>query len=131
AMVGADERVKLIAEDILKHWESRLEVLDGKAMIVCMSRRICVDLYNEFRRLRPEWHSDEDDEGTIKVVMTGAASDPPAFHPHVRGKLDLKDIEKRFKDPKDALKPVIVRDMWLTGFDVPCAHTLYLDKPMQ
>ena len=131
AMVGADERVKLIAEDILKHWEGRLEVLDGKAMIVCMSRRICVDLYNEFRRQRPDWHSDKDEEGVVKVVMTGAASDPPTFQPHIRTKPSLKEIEKHFKDPTHDLKLVIVRDMWLTGFDVPCAHTLYLDKPMQ
>ena len=131
AVVGTKKRLKLVAEDILDHWGRRLEILDGKAMIVCMSRRICVDLYREITRLRPDWHSDEDGEGGIKVVMTGSASDPLEFHPHVRGKLRQKEIEKRFKDPDDPLKLVIVRDMWLTGFDVPCAHTLYVDKPMQ
>ncbi len=131
AVVGTKKRIKLIAEDILDHWGRRLEIIDGKAMIVCMSRRICVDLYREITRLRPDWHSDDDAEGCIKVVMTGAASDPVEFHPHVRGKARQKDIEKRFKDADDPLKLVIVRDMWLTGFDVPCAHTLYVDKPMK
>ena len=113
------------------HWERRLEIIDGKALIVCMSRRICVDLYRELVRIRPGWDSDKDEEGAIKVVMTGSASDPVAFHPHVRGKARQKEIEKRFKDPDDPLKIVIVRDMWLTGFDVPSAHTLYVDKPMK
>jgi type I restriction enzyme R subunit len=116
---------------VLDHWDRRVEILDGKAMIVCMSRRICVDLYNEIVRLRPEWHSTDDEHGAIKVVMTGSGADPVEFHPHVRGKDRQKAIEKRFKDPADPLRIVIVRDMWLTGFDVPCAHTLYVDKPMQ
>ncbi|MFO7564739.1 MAG: type I restriction endonuclease subunit R [Enhygromyxa sp.] len=131
ALVGTKKRLKLIAQDLLDHWARRLEILDGKAMIVCMSRRICVDLYREITRLRPDWHSDDDAKGVIKVVMTGDGTDPKAFHPHIRGKQRQKEIEKRFKDPQDPLKLVIVRDMWLTGFDVPCAHTLYVDKPMQ
>jgi type I restriction enzyme, R subunit len=131
AVVGTKKRLRLVAEDIVDHWERRLEIIDGKALIVCMSRRICVDLYRELVRIRPGWDSDKDEEGAIKVVMTGSASDPVAFHPHVRGKARQKEIEKRFKDPDDPLKIVIVRDMWLTGFDVPSAHTLYVDKPMK
>ena len=100
-------------------------------MIVCMSRRICVDLYEQIVKLRPDWHSDDDDQGHVKVVMTAAASDPEKFIPHNRTKQRQKVIERRFKDPKDSLEVVIVRDMWLTGFDVPCAHTLYVDKPMK
>ncbi len=131
ALVGTKKRLKLVAEDILDHWGRRIEILDGKAMIVCMSRRICVDLYKEITRLRPEWHSDKDEEGCIKIVMTGSGEDPKDYHPHVRGKERQKAIEKRFKDDGDKLQIVIVRDMWLTGFDVPCAHTLYVDKPMK
>jgi type I restriction enzyme R subunit len=131
ALVGTPNRLGLVAADVLEHWDRRVEILDGKAMIVCMSRRICVDLYNEIVRLRPEWHHPDDDHGAIKVVMTGSGADPVEFHPHVRGKDRQKSIEKRFKDPADPLRIVIVRDMWLTGFDVPCAHTLYVDKPMQ
>jgi type I restriction enzyme R subunit len=131
AVVGTPNRLGLVAEDLLAHWERRLDALPGKAMIVCMSRRICVDLYDEIVKLRPDWHSEEDAEGAIKVVMTGAASDPVRFHPHIRGKKRQREIEKRFKDPGDKLQLVIVRDMWLTGFDVPCAHTLYVDKPMR
>ena len=131
ALVGTKKRLTLVAEDILDHWARRVEILDGKAMIVCMSRRICVDLYREITRLRPDWHSDKDEEGAIKVVMTGSGADPKEYHPHIRGKERQKAIEKRFKDAPDPLKIVIVRDMWLTGFDVPCAHTLYIDKPMQ
>ncbi len=131
AVVGTKKRLKLVAEDIVDHFGRRLEIVDGKAMIVCMSRRICVDLYRELTRLRPEWHGEDDDSGEIKVIMTGSGDDPIAFHPHVRGKLRQKTIEKRFKDPNDNLRIVIVRDMWLTGFDVPCAHTLYVDKPMK
>jgi len=130
-MVGTGERLSLVAKDIVEHWGRRLEILDGKAMIVCMSRRICVDLYQELVALRPGWHSDKDEEGAIKVVMTGSASDEPHWQAHIRNKSARKDIEKRFKDPADPLKLVIVRDMWLTGFDVPCAHTLYVDKPMK
>jgi len=131
AMVGTPSRLKLIAEDILAHYDRRTEILEGKAMIVTMSRRIAVDLYDQIVALRPEWASDSNLEGGVKVVMTGAASDPPAFHPHIRKKPALKTIEKRFKDPDDPLRIVIVRDMWLTGFDAPCAHTLYVDKPMK
>lgn len=131
ALVGTPKRLALVAEDLVSHWEARLEILDGKAMIICMSRRICVDMYNELVRLRPEWHGEDDETGAIKIVMTGSGEDPVEFHPHVRGKLRQQAIEKRFKDAKDPLKIVIVRDMWLTGFDVPSAHTLYVDKPMQ
>ena len=131
AMVGTGERLSLVAKDVVEHWGRRLEILDGKAMIVCMSRRICVDMYEELIKLRPDWHSDNDEEGAIKVVMTGSASDEPHWQTHIRNKSARKDIEKRFKDPADPLKLVIVRDMWLTGFDVPCAHTLYIDKPMK
>ncbi len=131
AIVGTPKRLGKVAADLLDHWDRRVEILDGKAMVVCMSRRICVDLYNEIVRLRPEWHSNEDEQGAVKVVMTGSGEDPVAFHSHVRGKERQKAIEKRFKDPNDPLRIVIVRDMWLTGFDVPCAHTLYVDKPMQ
>jgi type I restriction enzyme R subunit len=130
-VVGAERRVQLIAKDIVGHWERRREILTGKAMIVGMSRRICVDLYRAIVALRPDWHAPDDGAGRIKVVMTGSATDPEEFRPHVRNKPAQKAIEKRFKDPKDDLELVIVRDMWLTGFDVPCAHTLYLDKPMQ
>ncbi len=131
AVVGTPQRVALVAKDIVEHWGRRLEILDGKAMIVCMSRRICVELYKEILRLRPEWAGGSDEEGVIKVVMTGSGADPTEFHPHIRGKDRQKVIEKRFKKADDALKLVIVRDMWLTGFDVPSAHTLYVDKPMQ
>lgn len=130
AAVGAEERLAAIAEDIVAHFEQRLEAMDGKGMIVCMSRRICVDLYNQIVRLRPEWHSDQDNEGVIKVVMTGSASDPQSYQPHLRNKPRRKAISERFKDPADPMKLVIVRDMWLTGFDAPPLHTMYLDKPM-
>ena len=131
AMVGTEERLALIAEDIVDHWERRTEILAGKAMVVCMSRRICVDLYNQIIKLRPAWHSNDDAEGQIKVVMTASASDPEKFIPHNRTKQRQKVIERRFKDAEDPLKIVLVRDMWLTGFDVPSAHTLYVDKPMK
>lgn len=131
AIVGNEHRLQLIAADIVKHFESRNEVMDGKAMIVCMSRRICVDLYAQIIKIRPDWHSDDDKEGTIKVVMTGSSSDPLNFQPHVRNKAKRKALGERLKDSKDSLKLAIVRDMWLTGFDAPSMHTLYLDKPMQ
>ncbi|MEN9875289.1 MAG: hypothetical protein RLZZ529_286 [Bacteroidota bacterium] len=131
AIVGNEHRLELIANDIVKHFESRNEVLDGKAMIVCMSRRICVDLYAQIIKIRPDWHSDDDAEGTVKVVMTGSSSDPLNFQPHVRNKAKRKALGERLKDPKDKLKLAIVRDMWLTGFDAPSMHTLYIDKPMQ
>ncbi len=131
AIVGNEHRLELIAADIVKHFETRNETLDGKAMIVCMSRRICVDLYAQIIKIRPDWHSDDDKEGTIKVVMTGSSSDPLNFQPHVRNKAKRKALGERLKDTKDPLKLAIVRDMWLTGFDAPSMHTLYLDKPMQ
>jgi type I restriction enzyme, R subunit len=131
AIVGNQHRLSLIAADIVKHFEERNAILDGKAMIVCMSRRICVDLYAEIIKIRPDWHSDDDAEGTIKVVMTGSSSDPLNFQPHVRNKPKRKALGDRLKDPKDSLKLAIVRDMWLTGFDAPSMHTLYIDKPMK
>ena len=131
AIVGNEHRLELIANDIVSHFESRNEALDGKAMIVCMSRRICVDLYAQIIKIRPDWHSDDDADGAIKVVMTGSSSDPLSFQPHVRNKAKRKALGERLKDPKDKLKIAIVRDMWLTGFDAPSMHTLYLDKPMK
>ena len=131
AVVGAQDRLAKIAADILDHFDQRLDVLDGKGMIVCMSRRIAVDLYDQIVALRPEWHSDRDDEGAIKVVMTGSAGDPTSYQPHIRNKPRRKAIAERFKDSTDALKLVLVRDMWLTGFDVPPLHTMYVDKPMR
>jgi type I restriction enzyme R subunit len=133
ALVGSEKRLALVAEDLVRHFEARTVALDGKAMIVCMSRRICVALYKAIVKLRPEWHGDEDENGVIKVVMTGAAADPADWQPHIgkRPKARRELLAKRAKDPNDSLKIVIVRDMWLTGFDVPCMHTLYVDKPMQ
>jgi type I restriction enzyme R subunit len=130
-IVGADKRLGLIAEDLVKHWEARLEVMEGKAMIVCMSRRICVDLYDQLVKLRPDWHHEDDDKGAIKVVMTGSADDGPKLAKHARNKSRREALAKRFKDAKDPLKIVLVRDMWLTGFDAPCLHTMYVDKPMR
>jgi type I restriction enzyme R subunit len=131
AVVGAPQRLKEIAQDIVDHFERRLEAMDGKGMIVCMSRRICVALYDALVRLRPEWHHDEDDKGVIKVVMTGSASDPHEWQPHIRNKQRREYLANRFRDPNDPLKLVIVRDMWLTGFDAPPLHTMYIDKPMR
>jgi len=131
AIVGAPPRLRMVAGDIVNHFERRLEALDGKAMIVCMSRRIAVDIYNEIVRLRPQWHHEDDDKGVIKVVMTGSASDPPEWQPHIRNKQRREHIARRFRDPDDPLKIVIVRDMWLTGFDCPVLHTMYIDKPMR
>ena len=131
AVVGTEKRLRLVAEDVLDHFESRLEALDGKAMVVCMSRRICADLYRELVRLRPDWHDDEDERGSIKVVMTGSASDPTEWQQHIRSKKRRERLAKRFRDPGDPLNVVIVRDMWLTGFDAPSLHTMYVDKPMR
>jgi type I restriction enzyme, R subunit len=131
AIVGSGKRVGLIAEDLVRHFENRLDALPGKAMIVCMSRRICVDLYKAIVRLRPDWHSDDDAQGVIKVVMTGNASDDTEWQPHIRNKPRREALAKRFKDENDELKLVIVRDMWLTGFDAPMLHTMYVDKPMR
>lgn len=130
-VVGAEPRIKQVAADLINHFEERNKAQYGKAMIVGMSRDICVHLYNEIIALRPEWHSDDPTKGAIKVVMTGSASDKPLLRPHIYSKQVRKDLEKRFKNPEDELRLVIVRDMWLTGFDVPCAHTLYIDKPMK
>ena len=131
AIVGADKRLDLVARDILGHYEKRCEALEGKAMIVCMSRRICVELYRELVALRPDWHSDKDEKGVIKVVMIGSASDPTDWQPHIRNKQRREALAQRFRDPRDPLKIVLVRDMWLTGFDAPSLHTMYLDKPMR
>ncbi len=130
SVVGTPNRVDLIAKDLLNHFDQRLDVMDGKAMIVCMSRRICVDLYNAIIKLRPEWDSDDDTKGVIKVVMTGSATDTD-WQMHIRTKDRREKLANRFKDPKDPFKIAIVRDMWLTGFDVPSLHTMYIDKPMQ
>ena len=139
ALVGDPKRIALIAADLVSHFEKRLEAMDGKAMIVCMSRRICVDLYAALIALRPEWASAKDDDAeaeegkgcVVKVVMTGGADDGPAWQPHIRNKDKRRKLANRFKDSKDPFRIVIVRDMWLTGFDAPCLHTMYADKPMQ
>jgi len=131
AVVGAKKRLRLIAQDLMRHFEDRVAGMDGKAMIVCMSRQICVALYNEIVRQRPDWHSDDDESGAIKIVMTGAASDPSAWQQHIGGKARRDLLAKRAKDPADPLRLVIVRDMWLTGFDAPSMHTMYIDKPMR
>ena len=131
AVVGTQKRLRLVARDLVEHFESRVAGMDGKAMIVCMSRRICVALHGEIVKLRPDWRSDDDERGVIKVVMTGAASDPKEWQPHIGGKARRELLAKRIKDPGDALKLVIVRDMWLTGFDAPSVHTMYVDKPMR
>ena len=131
AVVGAGNRLKLVAQDIVDHFEQRLEALDGKAMVVCMSRRICIDLYRELVRLRPDWHHEDDDKGRLKVVMTGSASDPPEWQPHIRNKPRREALANRFRDPGNSFCMVLVRDMWLTGFDAPSLHTMYVDKPMR
>ncbi|MEQ9379885.1 MAG: type I restriction endonuclease subunit R [Pirellulales bacterium] len=131
ALVGTEKRLEVIARDLVAHFEQRLEVMEGKAMVVCMSRRICVELYEQIVKLRPEWHDEDDDRGAIKVVMTGSASDPLEWQQHIRTKSRRELLAKRFKNPKDSFKLVMVRDMWLTGFDAPCMHTMYIDKPMR
>ena len=131
AVAGAEPRLGLIAQDIVSHFDRRIEAMDGKAMIVCMSRRICIDLYRELTRLRPDWHHEDDDRGRIKVVMTGSASDPSGWQPHIRNKACREMLAKRFRDHSDPLQIVLVRDMWLTGFDAPSLHTMYVDKPMR
>lgn len=130
AIVGSEKRLQQVAADLVKHFEQRSEVFEGKGMIVCMSRRICVALHNAIVKNRPEWYSNDDDKGVIKVIMTGSSSDPLDWQEHIRNKPKRKAIGDRLKDPKDGLKLVIVRDMWLTGFDAPCLNTLYVDKPM-
>ncbi len=131
AIVGQSDRLKAVAKDLVEHFESRKQVFEGKAMIVAMSRRIAVLLYDEIIKLRSYWHNADDSKGFIKVIMTGSSSDPASFQQHIRNKEKRKAIGERLKDPKDELQMVIVRDMWLTGFDAPCLHTLYVDKPMK
>ena len=131
AVVGAEKRLKIVARDIVEHFEKRLEAMDGKAMVVCMSRRICVELYRELVQLRPDWHHEDDERGAIKVVMTGSASDPADWQPHIRNKPRREALANRFRDAADPLRVVLVRDMWLTGFDAPSLHTMYVDKPMR
>ena len=131
AVVGSENRIRLIARDLVDHFENRLAVMDGKAMVVCMSRRICVELYGAITALRPHWHREDDDRGALKVVMTGSASDPMAWQAHIRNKPRREALAQRFRDPTDPFRIVIVRDMWLTGFDAPSLHTMYVDKPMR
>ena len=131
AVVGAEPRIKQITEDLIKHFETRTQTQPGKAMIVCMSREICVKFYEALRKLKPELHDEDLSKGQMKIVMSASASDVEEFQPHHTNRLQKKDLEKRFKDPSDPLKIVIVRDMWLTGFDAPCLSTMYVDKPMQ
>jgi type I restriction enzyme R subunit len=130
-VVGSEPRLTSVAADLVQHFEARNQAQSGKAMVVTMSRDICVHLYNEIIKLRPDWHSEDPEQGVIKIVMTGSASDKALLRPHIYSKQIKKRLEKRFKDPDDPLRLVIVRDMWLTGFDAPCMHTLYVDKPMK
>ena len=130
AVVGSEKRLRLVAADLVDHFEKRLEVMDGKAMVVTMSRRIAVELYREIVALRPEWAGEGDDAGSIKVVMTGNATDPLEWQGHIRNKSRREALARRFRDPADPFRVVIVRDMWLTGFDAPSLHTMYIDKPM-
>jgi type I restriction enzyme R subunit len=131
AVVGSENRIKLIASDLVEHFENRLAVMDGKAMVVVMSRRIAVELYRELIALRPAWHGEDDEHGSLKVIMTGSASDPLDWQPHIRNKKRREDMAARFRDAADPFRIVIVRDMWLTGFDAPSLHTMYVDKPMR
>ncbi len=131
AIVGSENRLKLVARDLVDHFANRLAAMDGKAMVVCMSRRIAVELYREIVALQPAWHGEGDDEGSIKVIMTGSASDPLAWQGHIRNKPRREVLAGRFRDPADPFRIVIVRDMWLTGFDAPSLHTMYVDKPMR
>jgi type I restriction enzyme R subunit len=131
ALVGSKKRLEMVAADLVRHFEDRVEAMDGKAMVVCMSRRICVALYDEITKLKPEWHSADDKAGVIKVVMTGSASDPQAWQPHIGNSARRDLLAKRAKAANDPLRLVIVRDMWLTGFDAPSMHTMYIDKPMR
>jgi type I restriction enzyme, R subunit len=131
ALVGSEKRLAMVAVDMVEHFEERVAAMDGKAMIVCMSRRICVALYDQIIKLRPEWHGDDDEKGLVKIVMTGSATDPLEWQQHLGGKTRRDLMAKRAKEPDDPLKLVLVRDMWLTGFDAPCMHTMYVDKPMK
>ena len=130
-IVGAPPRVQRVAADIVAHFENRLAAMDGKAMVVAMSRDICVHLYDAIVALRPEWHDADPEKGVVKIVMTGSAADKPLLKPHIYSKEVKKRLERRYKEPTDPFKLVIVRDMWLTGFDAPCMHTMYVDKPMR
>lgn len=130
-LVGAEPRIKQVARDLVEHFTTRCETFPGKAMIVAMSREICVDLYDAIVAIKPEWHSDDPNKGAIKIVMTGSAADKGKMQPHIYDKKTKKLFEKRYKDTDDELQLVIVRDMWLTGFDAPCCHTMYIDKPMK
>lgn len=131
AMVGTERRLELIARDLIEHFERRLEAIEGKAMVVCMSRRICLDLHDQIVKLRPDWFKEEDEKGALKVIMTGSATEGPRYAMHSRNKTRREYLAKRFRDPADPFKMVIVRDMWLTGFDAPSLHTMYIDKPMR
>jgi type I restriction enzyme R subunit len=131
AVVGSPKRLALVARDVVEHFEKRLEPLEGKGMVVCMSRRICVELYDEMVKLRPGWAGNEDEQGAVKVVMTGSASDPTEWQGHIRNKSRREKLADRFRDPADPFRMVLVRDMWLTGFDAPSLHTMYVDKPMR
>lgn len=131
AVVGSKTRIKKVARDIVDHFNKRLEFLEGKGMVVCMSRRICVELYNEIIKLEPNWHHEDDNKGFLKVIMTGSASDPEDWQQHIRNKQRRRELGERFKDSDSSFKLAIVRDMWLTGFDVPSLHTMYVDKPMR
>ena len=131
ALVGSQKRIKQVVEDLLAHYDKRQEAMEGKVLVVAMSRRICVDIYNEIIRLRPAWHSEDDKKGVVKVIMTGSATDKLDWQPHIRNKPRRKEIELLFKKPASPIKMVIVRDMWLTGTDIPCLHTIYVDKPMR
>src|SRR5260370_3186184 len=131
AMVGTDKRIALVEEDLVKHWEARYAAVEGKARVVCMSRRICVELYKATQKLRPDWHHDDDDKGTMKIVMSGSAADKLDWQKHIRSKKRREELAKAFKNPKKQFRIVIVRDMWLTGFDAPSLHTMYVDKPMR
>jgi type I restriction enzyme R subunit len=130
-LAGAPKRIREIARDLIGHFEQRQQAIAGKAMVVCMSRKICVELYKEIVRLRPDWGDADDEKGRIKIVMTGSAMDPPEWQEHIRDKRRRERLAARFKDPEDPFHMVIVRDMWLTGFDAPCLHTIYIDKPMR
>ena len=131
ALVGAEDRLKMVAADLVEHFEARVDAMDGKAMIVCISRHICIGLYDAIVAIRPDWHSTDDHKGKIKVVMTGSASDPKDWQQHNGNKARRDLLAKRAKKADDELKIVLVRDMWLTGFDAPSMHTMYLDKPMK
>src|SRR3989442_540090 len=131
AVVGSENRIRLIARDLVHHFETRLAAMEGKAMVVCMSRRICMDLHDEIVKLRPGWYHADDDRGALKVVMTGNASEGPRVAGHARNKLRREALANRFRDAKSSLRLVLVRDMWLTGFAAPSLHTMYVDKPMR